>query len=120
MRVAVSSKGPDRTSQVDERFGRAAWFVIVDTDTDAVQAVKNEQNLSAAQGAGIQSAQTVVNHEVQAVLTGHCGPKAFKVLASAGVPVYLGIRGDVSNAVEQLRRRELTKAVQADVEGHWA
>ncbi len=120
MKVAVSAQGPLMSSTVDGRFGRAAWFVIADTGATEFEAVKNEQNLAASQGAGIQSAQLVVNHGAQAVLTGHCGPKAFKVLSAAGIPVYLGTQGSVSDAVEQFRKRQLTKAAQADVEGHWA
>jgi len=105
---------------VDTRFGRAAWFVIVDTETHAVEPVKNEQNLDAAQGAGIQAAQAVSQHGAQAVLTGHCGPKAFRVLSAAGIGVYLGAQGTVADTVEQFRARRLSKAVAADVEGHWA
>lgn len=120
MKVAISAQGPLLASTVDGRFGRAAWFILADVETGSFEAVKNEQNLSAAQGAGIQSAQLAVNHGAEAVLTGHCGPKAFKVLSAAGVPVYLGIQGSVSDAIEQFRKRQLTKAAQADVEGHWA
>jgi predicted Fe-Mo cluster-binding NifX family protein len=120
MKVAVSAQGPLLSSAVDGRFGRAAWFIIADTEKGEFQAVKNEQNLAAAQGAGVQSAQLVVNRGARAVLTGHCGPKAFKVLSAAGIPVYLGTQGSVSDAIEQFRKRQLTRAAQADVEGHWA
>jgi len=120
MIVAVSAGGPELSSAVDSRFGRAAWFVFVDLDTDAVRAVKNEQNLTAVQGAGIQSAQRVVEQGAGAVITGHCGPKAFRVLSAAGAAIYLGAKGSVADAVSQFRKRELTKADAADVEGHWA
>lgn len=118
MRLAVSAQGEGLDSSVDQRFGRAPWFVIVDTNGGAGEAIRNEQNLEAAQGAGIQAAQTIANRNVDAVVTGHCGPKAFRILTAAGVGVYLGAQGSVSNAVEQFRKRQLTKAEQADVEGH--
>jgi len=119
MKVAVTSQGAELSSQVDQRFGRAACFIIADTDADTVQTVRNEQNVNAPQGAGIQSAQAVVNHGVQAVLTGHCGPKAFRVLATAGIKVYVGLEGTVSEALENFRAGELREAPTADVEGHW-
>ena len=120
MKVAISAQGPALSSLVDGRFGRAAWFIIADSETGAFQTVQNDQNLAAAQGAGIQSAQLVVNHGAQAVLTGHCGPKAFRVLKTAGVHVYVGVDGVVSDALEKLKAGSLQEAAEADVEGHWA
>lgn len=120
MKVAVSAQGPLLSSAVDGRFGRAAWFIIADTETDAFQAVKNDQNLAAAQGAGIQSAQLVVNRGAQAVLTGHCGPKAFRVLKAAGIRVCVGVDGAVSAAFDRFKAGSLQEAGEADVEGHWA
>jgi predicted Fe-Mo cluster-binding NifX family protein len=102
------------------RFGRAPWFIIADTETGEFQAVRNDQNLGAAQGAGIQSAQRVANHGAHVVLTGHCGPKAFRVLKAAGVSVHVGVAGAVSDAIEQFKAGALREADQADVEGHWA
>lgn len=120
MKIAVSAQGPQLSDGVDGRFGRAAWFIISDSDTGEFEAVKNEQNLSAAQGAGIQSAQLVVNKGAQAVVTGHCGPKAFRVLKSAGIGVFVGAGGSVSAVLEKFKAGSLTEAVEADVEGHWA
>jgi predicted Fe-Mo cluster-binding NifX family protein len=117
--VAISSQGDNVSSQVDARFGRAPWFIIIDTERDGFQAVENNQNLNAPQGAGIQSAQTVANHGVNAVLTGHCGPKAFSVLARVGIKVYAGVEGTVSDAVEQFNAGALQESDGADVEGHW-
>ena len=119
MKVAVSSQGTDLASAVDPRFGRAPYFVIVDTDSDQVEAVDNEQNLNAPQGAGIQSAQCVINQGVEAVVTGHCGPNAFRTLSAAGIALYLGVDGTVGEAVEKLKEGTLQAADAADVEGHW-
>lgn len=119
MRVAVTSQGKELTSEVDPRFGRAACFLIVDTDTGEHRAVDNSQNLNAAQGAGIQAAQTVAGQRVDAVLTGHCGPKAFQVLRQGGIEVYLGATGTVAEALERLDQGDLEAAAGHDVEGHW-
>jgi len=119
MKVVISAQGPEMESLVDPRFGRAAWFLAVDTETGACQAVRNEQNLNAVQGAGIQSAQNAANQGAEAVLTGHCGPKAFRVLKAAGVKIYVGVEGSASEAVKKLQAGELKEADGADVEGHW-
>ncbi len=106
-------------SQVDPRFGRAAQFIMVDSDTGEANAMDNKQNLQAAQGAGIQAGQTVANAGAKAVLTGHCGPKAYATLNAAGIEVYTGAKGTVAQAFEEYKSGKLEKAAGADVEGHW-
>ena len=96
MKIAVTAQGTEMTSEIDPRFGRAACFLVVDTESGDHQVVDKTQNLNAAQGAGVQAAQTVANLKVDAVLTGHCGPKAFQVLQSGGVAIYVGATGTVA------------------------
>ena len=120
MRIAVSSTGTTLESQVDPRFGRAAFFLLVDTDSGSVSAHDNAQNLNAAQGAGIQAAETVSRLGAEAVITGHCGPKAFRTLRAAGIQVVVGPEGTVADAVEQFKAGKIVPTEAADVEGHWA
>ena len=120
MKVAVTSVGDTLDSAVDPRFGRAATFVLVDTDSGEFEAVDNAQNLHAAQGAGIQAAQTVARHSVEYVITGHCGPKAYRALDAAGIKVALVADGTVAEAIEKLKAGEIRPSQGADVEGHWA
>lgn len=120
MKIAITSTGADMNSEVDPRFGRARYFVVVDTDTAAVSAHDNIQNLNAAQGAGIQSAETVARLGAQAVVTGHVGPKAFRVLNAAGIRVYLSGGGTLADAVRRYKAGELIEVNCADVESHWA
>jgi predicted Fe-Mo cluster-binding NifX family protein len=120
MKIAVTSSGKTLESPVDPRFGRAAFFVVVDTDTGAFEVHDNAQNLNAAQGAGIQAGETVSRLGAEAVITGHCGPKAFRTLGAAGVKVVIGAKGSVAEAVEAFKTGKLKPADAADVEGHWA
>jgi len=120
MKIAISSTGPGLDDPLDLRFGRAAKFLVYDLDTDAFAVVDNEQNLNAAQGAGIQAAQHVVDSGARALITGHTGPKAFRVLEAARLPVYLAEGGSVRDAIEAFRGGRLKAIVEAAVEGHWA
>ena len=104
MKIAVSSTGKDLEATLDARFGRTAFFVIVDPDTLAFDAVENKQNLNLPQGAGIQAAKTVLQHKANALVTGNYGPKAFKVLAAVGIKVYVGVAGRVRDIVEQFKK----------------
>ncbi len=117
MKVIVTAEGPRVESPVDPRFGRAKYFVLVDTETGEHAAHDNAQNLNAAQGAGIQAAQCVARLGAEAVVTGHVGPKAFTTLQAAGIAIYTGASGTVGEAVESLRAGQLQQAAQADVEG---
>ena len=120
MKIAFSTSGADLSAPLDSRFGRAAKFLVYDTETASFAVIDNQQNLSAAQGAGIQSAQNVVAGGAQALVSGHCGPKAFRVLAAAGLKVYTSDAPTVAAALELYRDGKLKESVAADVEGHWA
>ena len=101
MKVAISSKGSDLEAQVDPRFGRCRYFIIVDPATKAFEVLDNEA-AAISGGAGIQAAQIVANAGVDAVVTGSVGPNATDVLAAAGVKTYLGASGTVREALQQL------------------
>lgn len=119
MRVAISAQGRDLHAPVDPRFGRAKFFVVVDTETGEFSAADNTQNLNAVQGAGIQAGRNVIESGATAVITGHVGPKAFRTLQAGGVHVYTGATGTVAEAVEQFKESKLRPSLAADVEGHW-
>ena len=120
MKIALTTSGNDLNAPLDSRFGRAPKFLIYDLEANTFEIVDNEQNLNAAQGAGIQSAQTVARLGVKALVTGHCGPKAFIVLKAANIKIYNTAAATVTEALEQYRSGKLTEAAYADVDGHWA
>ncbi len=120
MKVAITSEGQTFDSMVDPRFGRAKWFLVVDTDTGEFESVDNTQNFNVAQGAGIQSAQNVANLGVEGVITGNVGPKAFRTLNAAEIKVFLCPEQiTVQNAIVQLKAGKLQSVEQANVQGHW-
>jgi len=120
MKIAITATGKDMSSNVDPRFGRAKYFIVVDTDTNESAAHDNAQNLNAAQGAGIQAGETVARLGAAAVVTGNVGPKAFRTLNAAGVKMYLCEQTPVADAVRRFKAGELKEVSTANVEGHWA
>jgi predicted Fe-Mo cluster-binding NifX family protein len=119
MKIAISANRSDLEAEVDPRFGRAPFFLIVDTDTMEFEVVANQPSMQTPQGAGIQAAALVARHRPAAVLTGHCGPKAFQTLQAAGIPVIVGVKGIVQDAVQSYRRGTLKPARSSNVTGHW-
>ena len=119
MQIAVTCSGRTLEDAVDPRFGRSAGFLLVDTESGAVTFHDNAQNLNAAQGAGIQSAQQVSELDAEVLITGHCGPKAFRTLQAAWIKVVVGAEGTVGEAVEAFKAGTLKPTESPDVEGHW-
>ncbi len=119
MKIAVTSRTASMDGEVDQRFGRAVYFIIYDTESDEFRVVDNAQNLNAMQGAGIQAAETVVSEGVDAVITGHCGPKAFRTLTAAGIRIFSGASGTIKEAIDEYRKGKLNETGAPDVQGHW-
>lgn len=120
MKIAFTTSGDSLEAPLDSRFGRAPSYLVYDLDTNTFDVVDNSKNLNAAQGAGIQAAENVVRTGAGSLVTGHCGPKAFRVLAAAGVTVYPTDAATVAEALERFRAGTLVPAQSADVEGHWS
>ncbi len=118
MKIAVTSTGKTLDSQVDQRFGRAAYFLVVDTETMNFEVIENS-NAAAASGAGINSAKVVIDSGAEAVLTGNCGPNAERTLTAAGIKLYTGVSGKVSEAVELFKTGKLTKGTEPNVQTHF-
>lgn len=118
MKIAISANGRELNATVDPRFGRCQQFLIVDTDTTQYDVLDNP-NIAASGGAGIQTAQLLASKDVQAVITGNCGPNAFMTLEAAGIQVFIGATGSIQDSVEQYKQGKLQSASQANVAGHF-
>ncbi|MBW1817339.1 MAG: NifB/NifX family molybdenum-iron cluster-binding protein [Deltaproteobacteria bacterium] len=116
MKIAVSANGNDLDASIDPRFGRCAFFLVVDPETMTFEAYDNE-NIALGGGAGIQSAQFVASKGVKAVITGNCGPNAVRTLSAAGIDVVMGQSGTVAQAVEAYKRGKLSAGTAAWEEG---
>jgi predicted Fe-Mo cluster-binding NifX family protein len=118
MKIAVTSTGPTLDDNVEARFGRCPYFLIIETDTMNVEPVQNP-NISLGGGAGTQSAQLMAEKGVGSVLTGNCGPNAFTVFGAAGINVITGVTGRVRNAVEQFKSGSMSHSSVPNVESHY-
>jgi predicted Fe-Mo cluster-binding NifX family protein len=118
MKVAITSSGNDLNSQIDPRFGRCAYFLVVDPDDMSCETFSNDSAVLGG-GAGIQSAQFLASKGVAAVITGNCGPNAVQALSSAEIDLFVGQTGTVKEAVERFRKGELRPSDAATVDNHY-
>jgi predicted Fe-Mo cluster-binding NifX family protein len=119
MKIIVTASGKTLESPVDARLGRAEMFILFDDETEAVEPLDNRMNRDLPQGAGIQAAGAIAESGAKCVITGHCGPKAFRALEAAGIEVYVGAKGTVREALDRYKAGELESASGPNVEGHW-
>ena len=99
-KICITAQGNDLEAELDPSFGRAHYFLIIDPETLDYEVLLNP-HAETSQGAGIQTAQLITNKDVSAVLTGHCGPHAQRVLNSAGIRIITGLSGKVRNILSQ-------------------
>ena len=99
-KIAVTAQGDNLEAEIDPRFGRSPYFIIIDPQTLDYQAHANPYR-ELSQGAGIQSAQLLAQQGVRLLLTGECGPKASQVLQASGIRVVTGVSGSVQETINK-------------------
>jgi len=117
MKICVSSTGTNLEAQLDPRFGRCLYLIILDSETMQFEAIPN-MAAGATGGAGIQAAQALASKGAKVVITGNVGPNAFGALSAAGIEIMTGASGTVKEVVEKYKRDELGKTSAPTVGEH--
>jgi len=117
MKLCISSTGKDLRAAIDPRFGRAAGYILVDSDSGVFESVVNPAAMAGG-GAGTKAAQLMIDRGVQAVLTGNIGPNAFAVLNAAGIAMYTGMSGSVQDAVDAFKKGSLQPVAAPTAPAH--
>jgi predicted Fe-Mo cluster-binding NifX family protein len=118
MKICVSAVASSLDAQMDPRFGRCPYFVIVDSENMQFKAIPNLAS-GAMGGAGIQAAQTIASEGAKVLITGNVGPNAFQALAAAGIKIVTGASGSVREVIERYERGELKETGAPTVGGHF-
>jgi predicted Fe-Mo cluster-binding NifX family protein len=119
MKIAVTSQGTDLNSEVDPRFGRAAYILIVDSETMEYESLDNSENINRLKGAGIQASVMIKNSGAEILMTGYCGPNAVKTLNAAKIKIISNISGTVQNAIDIFKGGNFSYTSEPNTEGHW-
>ena len=118
MKICITATANSLDAQIDPRFGRCSYLIIVDSETMQFEAISN-MAAGATGGAGIQAAQTIANKGVKLLITGNVGPNAFGALSAAGIEIVTGASGTVREVVEKFKRGEFKKTREPTVDSHF-
>lgn len=110
MRIAITARGSHPSSEVDESFGRAYWFILFETKTESFIVIDNTEIRNSQENAGVKAAKLLKERKVDVLLTGETGPKAFRSLAEKGIRVFHGASGTVEDALSAWLKGELQEA----------
>jgi len=118
MKIVISAAGSTLDAEVDPRFGRCQYFIIADPETMEFKAIDNTSAITAG-GAGVSAAQIIAGKDVEAVLTGNCGPNAYQALSPAGIKVITGVSGKIKDVIRGYREGKYKESSQANVTEHF-
>ena len=118
MKLCITANGSTLESYLDPRFGRCSFFLIVDSQTMQFKALPNDSNRSIS-GAGIRAAQIISNNDVNLLITGNIGPKAFRALSNAGIKIMKGEIQTANMILMKFKNGELNFVDSPTVDNHF-
>jgi predicted Fe-Mo cluster-binding NifX family protein len=118
LKVCVTASEKSLDAQLDPRFGRCKYFIIIDPETLQFEAIDNTAT-AAMHGAGIQASQIVIEKGVETILTGNVGPNAYQVLSTAGIKIITGARGTIKEVIEKYKKGEFQITTNSTVPPHF-
>ena len=88
--VAISSSSKDLTGNVDARFGRCKYFLLVTIVNGNIDSVESFENfkMDMQGGVGIAVAQMLADKKIDAVISGNIGPRALDILRQFDILAY--------------------------------
>lgn len=99
--IIVSAQGKEWNSPLDQRFGRTPFLLLIDPETNQIEVIDNREQAEAPSGAGVQTAQVVLNSRADVLITGRLGPKADDIIRASDIEVVLSGPCSVREAVDQ-------------------
>lgn len=113
MIIAVSSKGMNKSSEFNKRFGRCDYIGLFNTETQEYSFVENDGKNQDG-GAGPKAAQILIDNNVSILITGALGPNAFLATEKAGIRSFVGIgEKSIEDQVNAFKEEELMEIKQA-------
>ena len=112
MKIAIPVEDKSMETNVCQSFGRTPYFLIYDTGSKDGYFLDNSAAASQG-GAGIKAAQTIVDNNVNALLTPRCGENAAEVIKAANIKIYKTVNDSIMDNIDAFNNGNLS--VLADI-----
>jgi len=112
MKIAITASSGSMDSQLEQRFGRADFFIIADLESGEYEVINNKAAAETG-GAGIQAGQTIINSGVVALITGNVGPNSMRVLKSGNIKMFRGQKDTIEKNIELYKEGKLEEIVDS-------
>ncbi|AKI97726.1 NifB/NifX family molybdenum-iron cluster-binding protein [Kosmotoga pacifica] len=100
MKIAVPVKEKSLTSEVDDRFARAAFIAIYDIENETVEFLENEA--IQAHGAGPKMVEALSKKGTNILIAKSVGQNAFTAINQTGIKVYLAKDGTAEENIKSV------------------
>jgi predicted Fe-Mo cluster-binding NifX family protein len=116
MKIAISVKDVNPETELDQRFGRCAYFWIYDTVSGAYSSIENTAANDSG-GAGTAAAKLISDQGVTTVISGNYGPNAVKALQAFGIQMLVSAEEKVWTVIDKYKLNLLQEVSQPTSEG---
>jgi len=115
MKIAISSAGKTIDEDIDARFGRCPYFLIVETENKKIKSTKVIENNASHQstGAGITAGEIIGNENPDAIITTNMGPKAMQIFNQLKINIYQA-QGNIKSAIENFMQGKLKQISESN------
>lgn len=110
--IVITAKGPDLDSEVDLRFGRAEYFILIRLDDESRTILVNEDRKDTDKGVGLKNSQRVIDAGAEVVISGRIGQKVVNMMSKLGIGIFLVGGGTVREAFEQFKQEQINDGFQ--------
>jgi len=118
MIIAVASSGQWLDSIVDSHTGRAACFILYDTDQESHNVIDNCRCIECKHWAGSHMANNLIETKADVVIVRNIGNNTFRKLTAANINVFYVDDISVAKAIRRFREGKLSKAKEYNCNGH--
>jgi len=116
LKIAISATGRGIDSNIDVKFERCKFFLILDIEKNLLLPFENKTKDRPREIGGTVG-QLIANEGIDTVITYNIGPSAFEIFKRYGIKVYQA-EGIVEDAVRRLKEGKLAEITKATVPGY--
>jgi len=105
MKIAVPAKEKTFESELDERFARAAYFLVYDIEDETYEFFSPDN--SQEHGVGTKIVNELSDRGINAVISKNVGENALTALKAANIKAYIASDGSVKENIDLLKSEKL-------------